>query len=572
MITKIFGPPGTGKTTHLVKLIQQASEQYDPSEIMVASFTRGAARELVSRDLPVPDQNVGTLHALCWRAQGQPKIAESRIRDFNEKNPDYAITFDGGVDPDDPNSGVVAGGPGNELMHGFQILRARMVPEEEWEPDVRKFAEVWRRWCSANNLTDFTALIEDALALYPLPPGDPKIAFIDESQDFTRLEMTLVMKWAENMEHVTLVGDDDQAIYGFKGGDNTTFLHGHADEKHYLERSYRLPSAIVRTATAWIEQIDDREAKKIIPHEEGGYVDYHSINYKQGALLAELCEKHVSKGESVMVLASCSYMLDPIKAALFEIGLPWHNPYRIKRGDWNPMRPSTEGRRTSLGRLMDYFMLGTKEASVRKWAKAVLRDTGTPYFDEAGYPLWSVDEFKSFMEVLAVKDIQSIHGKRELKKKLAALRNPEPTDHKGNMWHPYYQNVVPTFMRDHMNEEARNALRFGVADGNADAFERYLLKSKADSFKFPLNVLRKRGLCALAQKPGVIIGTIHSVKGGEADVVILFPDLSPVSMNAYIGGSEDRDDVVRQFYVGMTRARKTLILCSPGSRNAVVWR
>lgn len=63
------------------------------------------------------------------------------------------------------------------------------------------------------------------------------------------------------------------------------------------------------------------------------------------------------------------------------------------------------------------------------------------------------------------------------------------------------------------------------------------------------------------------MGTIHSVKGGEADVVVLFPDLSAAGMRQWVGPWEGRDAVIRCFYVGMTRARETLVICQPGSRH-----
>src|SRR5436190_16130796 len=44
--------------------------------------------------------------------------------------------------------------------------------------------------------------------------------------------------------------------------------------------------------------------------------------------------------------------------------------------------------------------------------------------------------------------------------------------------------------------------------------------------QFAVDVLARRGAESLLGKPGVIVGTIHSVKGGQADVVYLFPDLS----------------------------------------------
>jgi len=67
----------------------------------------------------------------------------------------------------------------------------------------------------------------------------------------------------------------------------------------------------------------------------------------------------------------------------------------------------------------------------------------------------------------------------------------------------------------------------------------------------------------------VIVGTIHSVKGGEADVVCLFPDLSGEGDAAYQQAGAPRDSVIRQFYVGMTRARETLYICQQESGMAV---
>jgi superfamily I DNA/RNA helicase len=67
----------------------------------------------------------------------------------------------------------------------------------------------------------------------------------------------------------------------------------------------------------------------------------------------------------------------------------------------------------------------------------------------------------------------------------------------------------------------------------------------------------------------VIVGTIHSVKGGEADVVFLFPDVSRAANTAYQRFGPERDSVIRLFYVGVTRARKTLYICQRESSMAV---
>jgi superfamily I DNA/RNA helicase len=87
--------------------------------------------------------------------------------------------------------------------------------------------------------------------------------------------------------------------------------------------------------------------------------------------------------------------------------------------------------------------------------------------------------------------------------------------------------------------------------------------------KFPMEVALRTGPKALNAVPKAIVGTIHSVKGGEADVVFLFPDLSPAADIAYQRYGPERDSVIRLFYVGMTRARKALYVCQRESSMAV---
>ena len=74
---------------------------------------------------------------------------------------------------------------------------------------------------------------------------------------------------------------------------------------------------------------------------------------------------------------------------------------------------------------------------------------------------------------------------------------------------------------------------------------------------------------ALQETPKVIVGTIHSVKGGEADIVYLFPDLSQAGDSQYKRDGAPRDSVIRVFYVGATRARETLYICQRDSALAV---
>jgi superfamily I DNA/RNA helicase len=78
-----------------------------------------------------------------------------------------------------------------------------------------------------------------------------------------------------------------------------------------------------------------------------------------------------------------------------------------------------------------------------------------------------------------------------------------------------------------------------------------------------------RGPRALMESPRVVVGTIHSVKGGESDVVYLFPDISRAGDGQYQRTGAPRDSVVRLFYVGITRAKHTLWICRQETPRAV---
>ena len=78
--------------------------------------------------------------------------------------------------------------------------------------------------------------------------------------------------------------------------------------------------------------------------------------------------------------------------------------------------------------------------------------------------------------------------------------------------------------------------------------------------EYYLMVLRQGGPKALSQPPRHHVSTIHGVKGGEADHVVLMTDLAKKSYTEY---SKNPDDETRVFYVGITRAKKHLHIVLP---------
>lgn len=75
-------------------------------------------------------------------------------------------------------------------------------------------------------------------------------------------------------------------------------------------------------------------------------------------------------------------------------------------------------------------------------------------------------------------------------------------------------------------------------------------------------VMRRGGVKAIRETPRILVNTIHGVKGGEADNVVVLTDLARRTYEQY---QADPDDERRVFYVGATRAKKHLKIVMPTS-------
>ena len=508
---RLFGPPGTGKTTQLAKWIAEAAEKYGEDSVLVASFTRSAATELVRRNLPIDQSHVGTLHALCYHLLGSPEIAETKADEFNTSQTHYKLS--GATrDLDEPDQTFV--NDSDRLLSAYNLARATMTQRDGWPRDVTAFAVTWERWKADTGYIDFTDMI--ALALYEgsSVPFGCTIGFFDEVQDFTPLELELVRWWSSMMDYVVLAGDDDQCIYAFKGATPDAFLNPPTDAEHkrILGKSYRIPAAVHRLSQAWIVKVAQREPKEFTPRDlEGAVLRRDELTYRYGS---EAVVRELAQHEDVMVIASCSYQIAPIVSELRKQGVPFHNPYRRRRGDWNPLRGGGRGTGTN-ERIMSLLRPEWTYGDLAKWMPMV-RKTGT---QRAG-------RWDAIIEEQPAGQVAS----------------------KAFLWQVFEDGVV-------------DAIRTAPLPW----LREHALAAKAKAIDFPLRVAQRYGTDALIAKPRIVVGTIHSVKGAEADTVYLFPDLSPQGAAEHATS----DSVRRMMYVGMTRARQTLVLCGQSTPQAV---
>lgn len=526
---RTYGPPGTGKTTWLSRQIENAVFKHGSDAVFVSSFTKAAATELVSRNLPVPDSNVGTLHSHCFRALGNPQIAELHVKDFNEANPAFRLSG-GKFNLDETIETGEFETPSDKLASSYQIFRNKMTRRDLWPDSVKAFARVWESWKNENDLLDFTDLVEICLRDAVGAPNQASIGFIDECQDLTPLQLALVRKWGQGLDYFILVGDEDQCIYGFCGATPDVFLNPPVPDDHkiVLGQSYRIPARVHALAVKWISKVKEREPKEYKPRDYLGDVRYSNATYRNPKVAIEEAKKYVADGKTVMFLTACAYQTTPLVAILRDEGIPFHNPFRAVRGDWNPLL-RRKGL-TSSDRLLAY-----------------LGPTG-PEYDE-GRRLWTPQEIKAWSEVCRSRGLFLPGAKAKIIEAVEKGHALDPDDWAGRL-----------------GEIFHNFAAFQDAMKLSDSwFESQLKPEPLRRMKFPLKILRKHGGEALREPPSVVVGTIHSVKGGEADVVFLFPDISMASYRAACESTASRDAVVRQFYVGMTRCRESLVVCNPAT-------
>lgn len=556
---QVIGPPGTGKTHYLSVQVQRlcADPRYGPGSVMIASLTRAAANEIADpRRTRLPKGAVGTLHAHCYRAFDRPQLAETPpgLRLWNEwlahhgERAGWKIDASGGgVDVDyTPADWTPAGrGDGEKMLAELAVQRARMTPVELWTDGLRDFADRWAKFKEDEKLVDFTDLIERGISELPAAPGSPKVIMLDEAQDMSRLEFTLARQWARFAEQLVVVGDPWQNLYEWRGSDPAAFFGHDPDSRIILSRSRRVPAAVHEYATRWLGRSieDGATTMELHPYEPrfndptddtsgvaAGAVRRLRHTYSAAEGLWANIERDLADGEStVMVLASCGYMLEPLIKLLRERAIPFGNPYRPNHGGWNPLN-------------------GTERL------RAFLRPD--PDVSPQGGS-WSWRDVHKWLDPMQAKGLLARGCKSRVKEQTAFDRFEPKDDQPADRPVPFGQ-IARLFADPEQASEHLFNLDVGWWHKN-------LLPERKTQTAYGVRVYDEHGAKALVGRPRLMLGTIHSVKGGEADHVYVAPDMSRVAWETGWFNPRMRAPAYRLFYVAFTRARQSLTLLAPAS-------
>lgn len=524
---RLYGPPGCGKTHALKQQVKFNAERYGSEALLVVSHTNAAAAEIAGRELPIDRRQVSTLHSVAFRSLDRPPFIQDteHLAEFSENYPQWALT--GSRNPEEYETREASyAAPGDELMAETSRLRNLMADPALWPASVRAFHLAWEDYKKQVGGIDFTDMLTLALENVNYAPGCPRCMIVDEAQDSSPLQMALIWKWGKQAERIILALDPDQSIYSFAGCDPTVFMRTQAAKEHTLSQSHRLPARVHAEALKWIRKIKNRVDREFLPRTEEGFLLRLQSTWRTPDKLLGQIRRFQEEGKRMMFIASCGYMLDPLIELLRAEGLTFQNQYRRSNGRWNPLLRRGDNSSTAVDRLLLYLLP-----------------------TDPGERFWNRDELLMWLEM--TKDVL----KRGAKKTIEYC--PEVLGDKA-------VNVMLNALK--CPEDLEQIL--GPGTQPLEWLEGRLAARWKRSASYAIEVATKSGRQALEEEPLITVGTIHSVKGGEADVVFLFPDLSLQGWNEDQHSVAGHEAMIRLYYVALTRAREGVFLCDAASSMA----
>lgn len=282
---KIFGPPGTGKTSEALHIIESfIASDISADRIAYFTFTRAARQEAITR----MEQKFGlkkeklpyfaTIHSLCYKQSGLSKEAILSKKDIEKfaKQIGIEIRFSPLITEEgfpiysfDTDAGAA--------LSFIDIQKSRCLPPNydyyngAWNQNqLDWFVQEYNKFKEENFLHDFSDLLIHYINSGNILPVD--IIIVDEAQDISALQAKVIEKFCWNAKYLYLLGDDDQGIFDWAGANSDIFLQWKTDESIVLSHSYRLPNKLVEFSHRIISRVKNRQIKQFSGNGEVGKI------------------------------------------------------------------------------------------------------------------------------------------------------------------------------------------------------------------------------------------------------------------------------------------------------------
>ena len=357
----VLAGPGTGKTTALVaRYVHLVNTGVKPENILCFAFARKASEEIklrIEKEINVNTKflPIGTFHSIGNKAIREfgnlvgLRIPENIlssdyerlkiIRDLREiLKDDYEKVKD-----DDDKSPLAI------LQYIDNVRRQLIDPEDasviaaqngNWSEMVHSNVySLYEKHLTDNNLIDFERMIQWSCKVLKADADNEKSfiskfshILIDEYQDINLAQKTMVDYLLKANSKLWVVGDDDQAIYGWRGSSVNFILDFEKNyigsSKIYLSKNYRSGSKIVNAANRLAKHFYHRHEKNIVSARDSeGKVELINLSKEEFEVLevVDSIKERNKKGvefKDIAVIARTNFLPTSIIAKLISSGIP----------------------------------------------------------------------------------------------------------------------------------------------------------------------------------------------------------------------------------------------------------
>ena len=512
----VIAGPGTGKTRVLTQRIaNMVHTGIDPSHILALTFTNKAAQEMRNRLKSILDEDI---------------VAKTTITTFHAFGLSWLksnhFSPAGIVDDDDKKIILKILTPGlqhreiGKLLKNFSIIRQSQKPDTD-EAITEQYLQ-YQDYLQKNNLLDFDDLLEKPLEL--LSSNKELLIktrnrfqhlLIDEYQDLNALQYRFIRLLGNKHDsNIFVIGDPNQAIYGFRGADNRyidQFLADYPGTKMYhLSTSYRCSGKILQASGNILQQSNGAMLQGISPG-----VKIHIVRNQSSASEAEYTARKIEE----MMGGLRFFSMDS----------------NISSGE----------KTTNINSLSDFAVLCRTSKQMDAYEKA-FNDHSIPFQKTGEQPWLKAEPFKTLLYIL--KDIY-------------LPENPIVKDYISSKELQYSAEVKNGNNAEFIIRTIAKQLKTEVTWYDLERLIR-LLKQYPSVEEFLERV--SLGISAdfhLSDEEKVNLMTIHAAKGLEFKCVFIGgveDGLLPYSL--YETRVADEKEEERLLYVAMTRAKEFLFL------------
>ncbi|MDH5625162.1 MAG: ATP-dependent helicase [Nitrospira sp.] len=580
----VIAGAGSGKTRTLVYRVAYLIDSgIDPSNILLLTFTRKSAQEMLARAgdlIGARSQRVcgGTFHSVAnmlLRRYGRSIGVEPGFTILDRGDAEDLIALcraQLGLNEKDkrfPRKGTVMemiSKSANTLRSLDDILLEEFSHFADHLEDLTKLQTAYHAAKRQKQLLDYDDLLVMLRQLLEMDqPARMAISsqyryiLVDEYQDTNRLQAEVIRRLATTHNNVTVVGDDSQSIYAFRGATFKNIMEFPVlfpgTTIYKLEENYRSTQPILDLANCIIDEAAEKYTKRLFTRKLDGpmpaLVEAAGENTQSRFIaqkILELREEGVPLSEVAVLFRSSFHSFD-LEIELSRKGLPF-----IKRGGVKFIETA------HVKDLLAHVRVVANPLDTVSWHRVLMlvEGVGPKKAQDLLAAIMKVERPSDVLRGVSGRSGQGLKNLANALERLAGSEDRQPAEHVNHIYE-YYLPILKEQYDDYPKRTRDLDHLHTIAEGYPGI----------DEFLADLALEPPDGSAVGIEAPDrdderLVLSTIHSAKGLEWQCVFVIWVVDGRFPSAYSFLSDDElEEERRLFYVAVTRAKRHLFMTYP---------